>query len=74
MKTENNASEIREYSAAVPKKTQDKWLTQWRAGDNQKIHEAAGLSKTTIVNAIKNGRATQSTIDKINGYYESVNA
>jgi hypothetical protein len=66
---------MREKMITVPKKTIDKWVL---ALHHSKIsittlHEQCFLkSKVTVHNAINHGIATQTTIDKITNYLNSL--
>jgi hypothetical protein len=67
---------MREKTLTVPKKTIDKWVLALHHSkiSIKTLHEYTFLpSKVTVHNAINHGIATQTTIDKLNNYFQSLN-
>jgi len=58
------------YTIEIPRKVYDKWQLLWRNGHNKEIKRTTGLSLGTIITAVRHGRASDDTINKIDACYK----
>lgn len=53
----------------IPKQILESWKIQREFGDVGLISEHTGISRTTITNALNNGRMNENTFEAISNFY-----
>lgn len=53
----------------IPKQILESWKIQREFGDVKLISEYTGISRTTVANALNNGRMNENTFEAISNFY-----